>query len=206
MCTLFRKLSCEACYNISDAGLQCLTACVHLSDLTISYCNQVGTHVMNWSACLKKKIWPFYIYVTVGDGCWFDVCGWPGRVGEGYCKSLRRDIWQRYSKKCVHCVQHITNCIEMALRKNWHYACICGHHMLPKFATVFLLLLSSSVMLEKVYWRLWVSITDTWLCWPSSLSHASSPPQLAMTVGVWNASYTLGSSLWRHVWCYEAKT
>lgn len=58
-------------------------------------------------------------------------------------------------------VTHITNCIEMALRKNWHYACICGHHMLPKFATVFLLLLSSSVMLEKVCWRLWVSITDT---------------------------------------------
>lgn len=60
MCTLCRKLSCEACYNISDAGLQCLTACIHLSDLTISYCNQVGTHGMNWSRCLKKRTWPFY--------------------------------------------------------------------------------------------------------------------------------------------------
>ena len=149
-----RKLSCEACYNISDAGLQCLTACTHLSDLTISYCNQVGTHVVNWFTCLKKRTWPFYTCI-----CY---CRWRMLV---WCVWLAWESWRRllqelaqgyltevFKEVCTLCSMWHTLPIalwhfgfEMALRKNWHYACICGYHMLPKFTTVAVLCWKSSI-------------------------------------------------------------
>ena len=81
-----------------------------------------------------------HVSVTVGDGCWFDVCGWPGRVGAGYCKSVCRHIWQRYSRKCTHCVythRPILFDITDALEDLALYACVGGHHMLHKFCNYF---------------------------------------------------------------------
>ena len=113
--------SSESCH-VRHATTSVMLACnvwqhVHISQTSPS-ATATRLELMSWtdSHVSRKEPDPFtHVSVTVGDGCWFDVCGWPGRVGEGYSKSLRRDIWQRYSKKCVHCVQCDT-----------HYQLHCG--------------------------------------------------------------------------------
>lgn len=102
-----------------------------------------------------------HVSVAVGDGCWFDVCGWPGRIGAGYCKSMCRHIWQRYSRKCTHCVYtHRPNLFDItdALEDLALYACVGGHHMLHKFATISLFLLSSSYHVLNGLWVLLVFV------------------------------------------------
>ena len=36
--TACRRLSCEACFSVTDSGLQSLSTCPNLTDLTVSYC------------------------------------------------------------------------------------------------------------------------------------------------------------------------
>ena len=38
-----RHLSCQACYDVSDVGLACLSSCTQLAELNFSYCNKVST-------------------------------------------------------------------------------------------------------------------------------------------------------------------
>ena len=41
----YRHLSCQACYDVSDVGLACLSSCTQLAELNFSYCNKVSTRV-----------------------------------------------------------------------------------------------------------------------------------------------------------------
>ena len=38
LCSHFRRLSCEACIRVTDSGLDSLSTCPNLTDLTVSYC------------------------------------------------------------------------------------------------------------------------------------------------------------------------
>ena len=112
----------------------------------------------SWIQMLQEENLTFYTYI-IGDGCWFDLRGWPGRVGAGYCKSMCRHIWQRYSRKWTHCVYtHLCFDVIDALENLALYACVGGRHMLHKFATISLFLLSSSYYVVNCLWVLLVFV------------------------------------------------